>query len=234
MQETKETASDRRPIPAREHKASRQVAHFLASAGVTPNAISVAGLFAGCAGGLAIAMTSVSQEHRTACFLGGALLILCRLLANMFDGMVAVLNARPNPLGELYNEIPDRLTDAATLIGCGYSINSSPAAGYVAAVFAIMTAYVRSVGKVAGAPYVFAGPFAKQQRMFLCIFACLWVAVFPGLLDLSLTQSASTNGNYSVMAPVLWIIAVGSAITCVRRLFSIADHLQAKQSKTGA
>ena len=79
--------------------------------------------------------------------------------------MVAVLREVASPVGELFNEVPDRVSDAATLIGFGYATGSNPVLGFVATIFAIFLAYMRAQGKVAGAHQEFCGPMAKQQRM---------------------------------------------------------------------
>src|SRR6478672_1892595 len=55
------------------------------------------------------------------CSVAGAVCVQLRLLANLLDGMVAVASNRTSKLGELFNEFPDRLSDAATLIGLGYA-----------------------------------------------------------------------------------------------------------------
>jgi phosphatidylglycerophosphate synthase len=212
---------DRRPIPARNLPLSKKVATWLANSGASANGISIFGMLAGVGAGAAIAGTSYWREQFALLYVTGAVLILIRLLSNMFDGMVAVIHNRPNPLGELFNEVPDRISDAAILIGCGYSINSSPVAAYWAALFAILTAYIRAVGKACGAPQNFAGPLAKQQRMFLCIAACLISAFAPTTLLLIEGSSDIGSGYQSIMVPTLWFIAAGSALTCVRRLMGI-------------
>jgi phosphatidylglycerophosphate synthase len=220
---------DRRPIPARDHTLSKKVAHLLASSGLSANSISILGMLAGLTAGLLIASTHYWREHFVVLYFAGAFLILVRLLANMFDGMVAVIHNRTNPLGELFNEVPDRISDAAVLIGCGYSINSSPQAGYWAALFAILTAYIRAVGKTSGAPQNFSGPMAKQQRMFLCIATCIICATFPTTLILIDTGDPFTGTKQSIMAPVLWVIAAGSAFTCIRRLRGIRFALRTSE-----
>jgi phosphatidylglycerophosphate synthase len=217
---------DRRPIPARDLSISKQVATWLANAGVSANGISIFGMIAGIAAGVSIAGTSYWREHFALLYVSGALLILIRLLSNMFDGMVAVIHNRPNPLGELFNEVPDRISDAAILVGCGYSINSSPEAGYWAALFAVLTAYIRAIGKTSGAPQNFSGPLAKQQRMFLCIAICLLCAFMPTALIWVEPTEALSGMNQSVMVPVLWFIAAGSAFTCIRRLRGINADLK--------
>ena len=40
--------------------------------------------------------------------------------------MVAVASDRTSKLGELFNEVPDGLSDAATLVGLGYAAGGVP------------------------------------------------------------------------------------------------------------
>jgi phosphatidylglycerophosphate synthase len=165
---------------------------------------------------VALALTGqVDGWPRRACWAAAAGLILLRLLANMFDGMVAIASGRTSRVGELFNEFPDRLSDAATLIGLGYAADSRPELGYLAAIAAIIVAYVRALGKTAGAPNVFAGPMAKQQRMAVVIVASLICSILP-----------DDWLNFAKLP--LWSLAVclsGSIVTVVRRLILISEHL---------
>jgi phosphatidylglycerophosphate synthase len=219
---------DRRPIPAREHQLSKKIASWLANMGAGPNSISIFGMIAGIVSGLCYAATSWSDEHHAILFIVGAVFVFLRLLANMFDGMVALILAKPNPLGEIFNDAPDRVSDCAILIGCGFSINSSPTAGFYAALFAMMTAYIRAIGKCSGAPQSFLGPMAKQQRMFLCIAVSIACALIPGATAMIYTQFDGSPVAYSIMGPTLWFIAAGSAYTCIRRLAAISADLKSK------
>ncbi len=88
----RDLTADRRPLASREHAASKAVARWLAVRGISPNAISIAGMIAGIAAGAALAATTLAPAaiwSRTA-FLAAAACIQLRLLANMFDGMVAI------------------------------------------------------------------------------------------------------------------------------------------------
>ncbi len=85
----------------------------------------------------------------------------------MLDGMVAVQSIAPSAVGELFNEIPDRISDFATLVGLGYASGGMPALGWLAAWLAALTAYIRAQGKVSGAAQYYQGPMAKPQRMAL-------------------------------------------------------------------
>ncbi|MHC4992075.1 MAG: hypothetical protein ACYTGC_13970, partial [Planctomycetota bacterium] len=50
--------SERRPIATRETRGAKSTAAWLARVGVSPNAISIAGMLAGIAGGVALAATT--------------------------------------------------------------------------------------------------------------------------------------------------------------------------------
>jgi phosphatidylglycerophosphate synthase len=129
---------------------------------------------------------------------------------------VAVASDRTSKLGELYNEFPDRLSDAATLIGLGYAAGSLPELGYVAAVGALLTAYVRALGKSAGTPGAFVGPMAKPHRMALVTVAALACAALP----------VDWVTSYHVPAWALGVVVAGTVVTVVRRLLRVAAHLR--------
>ena len=109
-------------------------------------------------------------------WLCGAVLVQLRLLANVLDGMVAVGRGVASPVGELYNEIPDRVSDTAVFAGIGFAAGS-PALGWAAALAAMATAYVRATGRAAGGGSDFRGPMAKQQRMALVTALAVFCAV---------------------------------------------------------
>src|SRR5437773_11257183 len=71
--------------------------------------------------------------------------------------MVALTSARVSKIGDLYNEIPDRISDTAVFIGAGFAWGGNIALGYIATILAIFTAYVRAAGNIAGAPNEFCG-----------------------------------------------------------------------------
>ena len=208
---------DRRPLASRNTRWANALAGALARRGISPNAISVAGLVAGCLAGLAFAATAWTDDWAyRLCWVAGAAGVQLRLLANLLDGMVAVATGRTSKVGELFNEFPDRLSDAATLVGLGYAAGSVPELGYVAAVGALLTAYVRALGKSAGAPNVFVGPMAKPHRMALVTVAALACAALP----------AEWVIGYHVPAWALGVVAAGTVVTVARRLIRVAAHLR--------
>src|SRR5438093_7447617 len=168
---------DRRPIARRKRKWAQTATAWLAARNVSPNAISIVGMCACIVGGVALGLTSVC-DYRILWLVaaGGAQL---RLTGNMLDGMVALASGRASKVGELYNEIPDRVSDAAVFIGAGFAWGGSIALGYIATILAIFTAYIRAAGKIAGAHNEFCGPMAKQHRMLVITVACVYSAVVP-------------------------------------------------------
>ncbi|MHC4515551.1 MAG: CDP-alcohol phosphatidyltransferase family protein [Planctomycetota bacterium] len=203
---------ERRPIASRELAVSKRVADWMAGAGWTPNAISVGGMVAAVLAGAAFWLTAVVPGFARLWFLLGAVLVQVRLLANMFDGMVAVESGQASPVGELYNEVPDRVSDTAILVGLGYAAGGSPAIGLAAAVAAVFTAYVRAQAAVAGAPQDFCGPMAKPQRMFVITLVAVWCGVTPA------AWQPVTDGGYGMPAACALLVLAGSAVTAARRL----------------
>lgn len=212
-------ASDRRPIASRDTALAQRVADWLIARHVAPNTISVFGMLAGVGAGVALAATSIGPAHAGVFWLAGALLVQLRLLCNLFDGMVAVGADRSSPVGELYNEVPDRISDAATLIGLGYAAGGVPWLGFTAAVLAVFTAYLRAMGVAAGAGNHFCGPMAKPQRMFLVTITALYLALAPSAWH---PQVA----GFELPSLSLMLLAAGCGATGVRRLDRIARDLR--------
>jgi phosphatidylglycerophosphate synthase len=213
---------DRRPIAARRLRASQSAAHWLAGRGVTANAISLLGLCCGLLAGVAFSLTGAWPAASRLWWLAAAAFVQLRLVANMLDGMVAIESATASPVGELYNEVPDRISDCATLVGLGYAAGGQPELGYLAALAAVFTAYVRTAGRSAGAPQEFCGPMAKQQRMFLVTIVAVYLAVTPASWQPWL--AAPIAGGLPAIA--LALIFVGCALTSLRRLLRIAASLR--------
>ena len=211
---------DRRPIATRNRKWAQAATVWLASRNVSPNAISIAGMCACIVAGLALAATSIADDRIL--WIIAALGAQLRLTANMLDGMVALASGRASKTGELYNEVPDRVSDAAVFIGAGFAWGGNIALGYIATILSIFTAYVRAAGKIAGAPNEFCGPMAKQHRMFVITLICLYSAAVPRAWQILHFDRLEVG----VMSLGLAIIVAGCLITIVRRLNRIAHALK--------
>jgi len=170
--------------------------------------------------GIALGVTSVA-DYRILWIIA-ALGAQLRLTANMLDGTVALASGRSSKVGELYNEVPDRISDAAVFIGAGIAWGGNITLGYIATILALFTAYVRAAGKIAGAPNEFCGPMAKQHRMLVVTLICLYSAVTPRSWQV-ITLGDSQIGLVTLG---LVVIVIGCVITVMRRISRIVQALR--------
>jgi phosphatidylglycerophosphate synthase len=198
---------------------ARQLARRLAAINVTPNAISLASIGCAAAAGLAFyASAFVASDVRWALLLPAAACIQLRLLCNLLDGMLAVEEGLKSATGEIFNELPDRVADVVILVGAGYAVPGvpfMPALGWLAAVLALLTAYVRALAGSLGLTQHFVGPMAKQHRMFTLTVAALVAAI--GSL-----AGVETNAIVAGLA----IIVAGCIATLVRRTARMLQDLR--------
>ncbi len=215
------STSDRRPLVLRDLGWVQRLAARLAARGVTPNAISLWGVLCALAAGVAWALTSGGVLDRILWPLG-AVLVALRIFANTLDGLVAVEHGKASPEGLLYNEAPDRVSDSLLLIGAGYAHGGVPELGYLAACVALFVAYVRILGRMAGAQSDFSGPMDKGGRMLTLIAAALYLTVAP----LSWQPAWGADGRWGVPALALALIVLGGIVTAARRLRRAARQLR--------
>jgi phosphatidylglycerophosphate synthase len=202
-------AGNRRPIAARSNALVQRFSAWLARAGVSPNAISVASIVFAALGAAAL----LRLDPPWGAWLC-ALAIVLRLLCNLFDGLVAVEHGRKTPTGVLYNEVPDRIADSLFLVALGHAAGL-PWCGWLAALLAALTAYIRTLGGTVLPSQDFRGPMAKPHRMWLMVTACV----------LAPLEAALAGTGYVLRVAVL-VIAAGSALTCWTRLRAIARLLR--------
>ena len=201
----------RRPLASRSTRWAGFLATRAVRAGFTADGISILSLLVAAAGAAALLLLP-RPWNLLACAAG----IQLRLLCNLLDGMVAIEGGRKSKLGVLYNEVPDRVADSLFLVALGYEIGT-PWLGWLAALAAAVTAYIRVLGGTFGLAQDFRGPLAKQHRMFVMTLGCL----------LGMGEYAWNGGERSMLAAA-WIIAVGALITCGTRIGAIARQLKAR------
>ena len=211
---------ERRPMFTRDWNISKQLTRWLVARRVSPNAISLAGMAGGIVAGLALAATTL-PGLAPVMFLAAVAGIIVRGMGNLLDGMVAVESGKASPLGELFNEVPDRVSDIAILIGAGYATGGNATLGLLAALVAVLVAYVRAEGKVAGSSQHYCGPMAKPERMVVILLAALYCGLTPAEWHPALKIGKQ---NFGLMAIGLAIIVVGGILTAIRRLNRIAKE----------
>jgi phosphatidylglycerophosphate synthase len=207
---------NRRPLASRDSGWARSIARRLSAASVTPNQISMASMVMAAVAGIAFWQAgTVMGGSRVALLLIAALFCQFRLLCNLFDGMVAIEGGKQASDGPFWNEFPDRVADILIFVGAGYGAGV-PALGWAAAAFAVLTAYTRELGRNCGLPADFSGPMAKPHRM-----ATITVAAVLSLAE------PLWSGHNQVLVAALWLIAIGAAVTTIRRAANIIRKLRA-------
>jgi phosphatidylglycerophosphate synthase len=201
----------RRPLASRSTRWAGFLSTAAVRAGLSADGISILSLvFAGA--GAAGLLTLAAPWNLAA----GAAGVQLRLLCNLLDGMVAIEGGRKSRLGVLYNEVPDRVADSLFLVALGYAIGI-PWLGWLGALAAAVTAYIRVLGGTFGFAQDFRGPLAKQHRMAVMTAGCL-LGIGEFLW----------RGSMLVVEAAAWIIAIGAIVTCGTRIHAIARQLRAR------
>jgi phosphatidylglycerophosphate synthase len=190
--------------------------------GISPNAISLSSIvFAVVAGSFFGATRRIENEVlQRLLWIAGAVCVQLRLSANLLDGLVAVEGGKGTPVGQLYNEVPDRFADTAILLGAGYAMGSDPMLGALASIVAIFTAYSRAIGTSVGAGQIYIGPMAKPHRMALITATAAYYAVTPRVWH------GNVLNGFSIIELAIGLIIIGGLITAARRFNRICRYLR--------
>jgi CDP-diacylglycerol--glycerol-3-phosphate 3-phosphatidyltransferase len=182
-----------RLLPARAPAALlAPVVRTLVALGVTPAALSWAGLAGNAAAGLLVA--------RGALVAAGLVMLLASAL-DLFDGAVARATGRATPAGALLDSTLDRVSEAAVLAGVLlYALDREDATlatlSFVAVVGSLLVSYVRARVEGLGSRLT-DGLFTRAERVVV-----LGIALVAGLLT-----------------PALWLLAALTPLTAAQRLW---------------
>lgn len=219
---------DRRPMPPREWAVMRWFTDIAIRLGLSANAVSVLSVvFALLSAAAMLATAHTVGVPQRLLWLAGAIGIELRAFCNLLDGMVAVKTRTASPVGELYNEVPDRLSDVAMLVGLGYAAGSNPTLGWMAAGAAVWVAYIRAQLAASGAGQDYCGPMAKPMRMQLVALVCVVLAFAPAAWQRSVVFKE--QGEFvgpGLPELTLLIVFAGGIVTGVRRLLRGSRRLK--------
>jgi phosphatidylglycerophosphate synthase len=211
----------RRALATRNAGWARALARGLGRAGIRPNAVSIAGVVFALGAFCALYLVADANPGvRTVLLLLAATTIQLRLLCNLLDGMLAVEEGFKSKTGDIYNDLPDRVADVLILVGAGAAMRHllyGSMLGWLAALMAVFTAYVRLLGGSLGVTQHFIGPMAKPHRMFTLTIATLLSAV-ETMLGMPLRA----------MRVGLGLIVAGSIVTVCRRTQRIVSEVEAR------
>ncbi|MBI5289789.1 MAG: CDP-alcohol phosphatidyltransferase family protein [Chloroflexi bacterium] len=179
----------------------------LASIGVTPNMISVAGF----AGNVAAAVLAASGY-----FIAAGILMLIFSALDLLDGALARKTGTVTKFGAVFDSVLDRLSEAAVLGGLLYHFTQvgdhtmEVALCYAAVVGSIMVSYTRARAEGIGLE-LREGLFTRAERVLLLAGALI---LAPLLYD-------------DIVLIALWMLAVFSLFTAAQRVFAVWQKLNA-------
>lgn len=205
---------NRRPLASRQSKWATGLASSLVKFNISPNTISVMSVLPAIFSAWLLAFPNPFSPIAQVLLV--AVCVQLRLLCNLLDGMVAIEGGKKSNVGGMYNEVPDRIADSLFIVALGYAIGIAWI-GWLGALLAAITAYIRVLGGSLGVAQDFRGPMAKQHRMFVLTIACILSAI-----ELYFFESKD------ILTFAAWVIAVGSGITCITRSLAMSRELNSR------
>jgi CDP-diacylglycerol--glycerol-3-phosphate 3-phosphatidyltransferase len=175
------------------------VANLIARSGVTPDMITAGALAVNVAAGVALA---------TGRFAAGGGLLLAGSALDLLDGAVARATGKSSLFGSVFDATADRYGEAANLFGLlAYYVAQGdrvqPLLLFAAITGSIQTSYVKARVEAIGHE-LHEGAFTRAERVLL-LGAALLLAGRPGW--------------GWVLPAVVWLLAVGTNLTAVQRLY---------------
>jgi CDP-diacylglycerol--glycerol-3-phosphate 3-phosphatidyltransferase len=175
------------------------VARVIAKTGASPDAITAAGLAANAAAGVALGFGRFT--------LGSGLIVAGGAL-DLMDGAVARFTHKSTLFGSIFDATADRYAEAANLLGLTvyYAVRGerlAPVLLFAAIAGSIQTSYVKARVEAVGMQLK-EGIFTRAERVVLLAVALL-ISDRPGF--------------GWVMPLTLWLLAVGTNLTALQRLY---------------
>lgn len=165
----------RRPIAEVFRRTAHAPVRWCVRLGIHPNWVSYSSIAASAGAGLCFWRAGAAPSL----LIVAVALCYVRLWLNMLDGMVALASGKASRIGEIVNELPDRISDVLIFTGVAHSGLCHPLSGYWAAIFALLVAYVGILGQAVGAQREFSGLMTKPWRMVV-LHVGAWITL--GLL----------------------------------------------------
>ncbi len=191
---------------------ARRVALHLVSVGVSREWVAILGMVLGILAGLSFFVTSEMPSPKWFWLLG-MIFCLFRIGTIQVVRFLSPNTSRSLSEDEFFNELPERVSDAVTMIGFGFAVYSSPWLGLGAALGAIFSAYVRSMGQTMGADDKASsrGPMTRTHRLILV-----------SITSLLMICGISYEGFKTPIPQIaLWTIIIGCVATIIIRLFRL-------------
>jgi phosphatidylglycerophosphate synthase len=150
----------------------------------------------------------------------GLLFCLLRIATTRIDAILDFQTVRQTEEEVFFIELPERVSDAVTLIGFGFAMGSSPWLGLATALAAIFSAYTRSLAVMRGAKpkEAASGPMTRIHRLILVSISSVLMLIEP----------IRERFNTPVPQIALWVILFGCLLTIAVRWFNIQEKVSKK------
>lgn len=214
--ETDYKPASRRPIANLFRHTAQFAVRVCVGLGIHPDAVSYSSILA--SAGAATCFCQAGQAPWL--LIPAAGLCYLRLWLNMLDGMVAIASNKASPRGEILNDLPDRVSDVLIFVGAAHSGLCHPLGGYWAAIFALATAYVGTLGQAVAGQRQYGGIMSKPWRM-VALHLGSWVL----LADLCF-EGWTTSWKVTILDWTHLFIIAGCIQTIIVRLARILRALE--------
>ena len=177
----------------------RGVEDLLVAAGVTANAISLMAVVVSAAAGAAIAVGGITGAH--ALWFAVPPLCFVRIALNALDGSIARRSRSETPMGVVFNELGDRLSDVLLIGSLVFVV--TPVLALASLSTTLIVSVLGLLATMVNGRRDNAGPVAKADRVGL---------VAAGALIASLTASTVPFDLVS------WVLVGGGLVTVAARI----------------
>lgn len=186
------------------------LAHRMKRVGVTPNIISVAGLFFAIAAAVAFA---VAAEARIWLLVAGAALVGVNAILDGLDGNLARLTNTESRRGDYLDHVIDRYADVAILAGIALSPLADIRWGLFAIIGTFLTSYMGTQAQALGLGRNYSGWLGRADRMVLLIAT-------PVVLFLAYESGIGMPHAQHLLTAMLVYFAVVGNITALQRFWA--------------
>jgi CDP-diacylglycerol--glycerol-3-phosphate 3-phosphatidyltransferase len=176
----------------------RPLEEVLVAKGVSADTLTLAAVPVAALGGLALAFSS----ELPVLLLTVPLLASVRLVLNLLDGQVARRTGTTHPMGELLNEVGDRVADALFIGGLAFVAGVGPLLALSAVIASLISSYVGISARAIGVPRQYGGIMSKPGRM-IALSVAAPVAFF-------------VSGSWPLVIAAV-VILIGSLVTAAQR-----------------
>ena len=179
----------------------RPLVDWLVARGISADAVTFSAVPVAALGGICLALS----DSFSALLLLVPVFAAIRLILNLLDGLVARRTGTTHAMGELLNELGDRVSDVLFIGGLAFVAAVGPMLALGAVAAALLASYTGVVARALGVPRQYGGVMSKPGRMIT--------------LSIAAPLALIVAEPWPLLAAAL-IILVGSLLTMAQRIIA--------------